>query len=172
MALTRVEKALSGVFPRVEGWFGHSVTPEKPTAPDASILSQPDLDRFNDWLAKRTDGTLVPTDTQNLSIELEAMMLAYESYFKTPAYVAWSTTDMLSREMQWRLWHVDVAEAVDTKATVPPSTVSSGIGSDAPAVDEIVQEPTGLEARGEAVSTGGLSPEIVFGDDGDIVTTG
>jgi hypothetical protein len=130
------------------------------------------LDRFNQWLAKREYGALEPGDLDNMTPELAAVIASYETYFATPQYAAWAATDNISREMQWRLWHVDVAKAVDEKGTVPPITVSSGVGTEAPGVDEIVQEPTSLEPRGEAVSTGTLSPEIVFGDDNDIVTSG
>ena len=168
----RVQTALAAVVPKVANWFNHSVTPDKPLGPSIASLSGPDLDRFNDWVTKREFGALEPGDLDNMTPELSAMVASYETYFSTPEYIAWASTDNISREMQWRLWHVDVADAVDVKGTVPPSTVSDGIGSEAPAVDEIVQAPTGVEARGEMVSTGGKSPEIVFGDDGDIVTTG
>lgn len=169
---SRVTTALVSVLPRVANWFTHSVTPDKPIGPNTASLSPPDLDRFNLWVAKREFGTVEPGDTENMTPELAAVVAGYEQYFGTPEYEAWASTDRISREMQWRLWHVDVATAVDMKGTIPPSSVSDGIGSAAPAVDEILVAPTGLEPRGEMVSTGGGSPEIVFGDDSDIVTTG
>lgn len=163
---------MSAIVPKVAGWFNHSITPEKPLGPNTASLSQPDLDRFNQWLSKREFGALEPGDLENMTPELAAMIASYEDYFTTSQYVAWASTDNISREMQWRLWHVDVATAVDFKATVPPSSVSDGVGTEAPTVDEIFIGETGLESRGEPVSSGGKSPEIVFGDDGDIVTTG
>lgn len=168
----RVDRALAAIVPKVATWFGHSVTPDKPLGPSTASLTAPDLDRFNQWVARREFGSVLPGDLDNMTPELAAVVASYEVYFATPQYAAWAATDNVSREMQWRLWHVDVAEAVDVKGTVPPVTVSSGIGSDAPTVDEITVAPTGPEMRGEMVSSGGKSPEIVFGDDGDIVTTG
>jgi hypothetical protein len=67
---------------------------------------------------------------------------------------------------------VDTALALDAKATVPPSQDSTGEGTDAPTVDEIGELGGGgaVPTPGELVTTGDVvSPETVYGDDGDVV---
>src|SRR5580765_5261575 len=96
----RVQTALSAIVPKVASWFTHSVTPDKPLGPSTASLSAPDLDRFNDWIAKREYGALLPGDLDNMTPELSAVIASYEEYFATPQYVAWAATDNISREMQ------------------------------------------------------------------------
>lgn len=174
MALTRVEKALTGLYPPVANWFVHSQTPSKPVGPDTSTLSASDLDRFNLWMAVMEGTAVDPTggDTSNMTVELQAVIVSYQAFYATPVFRSWAATDAISRLMQWRLMHVDVANAVDAKGTIPPSQAGGGAGTDAPGMGDIVVSPETMESTGEMVSTGGQSPEVVFGDDGDIVTTG
>ena len=174
MALTRIEKALTGIYPPVAPWFVHSETPDKPVGPDTSTLSPADLDRFNLWYSARMSGddSLEGGDMTNMTVELAAMIASYQTHFAGPAHKAWAATDAISRQMQWRLAHVDVGNAVDVKGTMPPSLSSGGIGTAAPGLPDIIVSPETMESTGQMVSTGGKSPEVVFGDDGDIVTTG
>lgn len=171
--MTRTEKALMANLPPAASWFVHSVTPGKPTPPDTSSLTPPDLDRMNQWIAGRENGSVPSGIEQNLTPALVSMIALYEAYYATPAFAAWSSTDNLSRIMQWRLSQVDVAEAVSAKGTLPPSFDPSGAGTAAPGLPEIAfPSPSVSDSSGDVVSTGGKSPQVVFGDDGDTVSTG
>lgn len=171
--MTRTEKALMANLPPTAAWFTHSVTPGRPTPPSISSLSQPDQDRFTLWQAGRENGTQSGELQQNMTPALTAMMASYEAYYATPAFVAWAAADNMSRIMQWRLSLVDIAEAVSAKGTLPPSFDSAGVGTPAPPLSGIAfPSPSMTESSGDVVSTGGKSPQVVFGDDGDTVSTG
>ena len=110
--------------------------------------------------------------TTNMTPDLQSMIASYEAYYATPAYASWKATDSVSREMQWRLSQVDIVEAVNSKATIPPSFAADGIGTAAPGLGDITIAAGLSPNSGDVVATGGKSSEIVFGDDGDIVYTG
>lgn len=171
MALTRIEKAVSIPSVQVPSFFSHAVTPNKPAAPDISTMTAEDQQRFLLWSAQRENGSLMGGEHKNVSPALKSAMDTFEAYLISPAYGAWATVDVASREMQWRLLMVDVGEAVNAKSTIAPSQDALGVGSAAPLVSEIgVLGVNERQLIPEPVTTGGESPELVFGDDGDIVT--
>lgn len=172
MALTRVEKAMS--IPLVSGvpaYFQHSVTPNRPTEPTASLGAE-DSQRYTLWKAARENGTLVGFEEKNVSPALQVAMTNFLMYLASAPYKAWAATDMASRETQWRLMLVDVAEAVNAKATVAISLDSTGAGSPAPTVTEITRLGIPPIQNVPLPVTNGdkKDPQLVFGDDGDIVT--
>lgn len=170
--MTRTEKALMANLPPAAPWFVHSVTPGKPTPPDTSSLTQPDMDRFTLWQSQRENGSTSGDLLENMTPALAAMVANYEAYYAGQSYIAWASADNLSRTMQWRLTHVDIAEAVNTKGTVPPSFSVSG-GTPAPGLPDMIMPSQSIpDSSGDTVSTGGKSPQLVFGDDGDTVTSG
>lgn len=168
--MTRPEKALVGIFPLPPVGWQHSITPAKPAPPDTSSLAIEDLQRLNLWLIARQDGSLHGYETVNMSPPLQAMVTLYETYFNGSDFRAWLFTDNASRSMQWRLHQVDVVESVNLKNTVPPAVDPYGIGTDAPAATEIVNSSPYETVTPEYIVTGGPSPEVVFGDDGLMVT--
>jgi hypothetical protein len=130
------------------------------------------MDRFNLWVAKRADGVLIGNELLNMSPALTAAIAAHETFLATPAMKAYAALDNINREYQWRLMQVDVIEALNTKGTVPPTQDTLGVGTIAPAVVEVGElGAPDAKLAPDYVSTGGLSPQLVFGDDGDIVTT-
>lgn len=168
---TRIEKALSLPQVTVPGWFAHSITPGRPTEPVASLGAE-DLDRYNLWKTQRQSGVFLGWEELNVTPALQAAMDAYNVYLLSPAYQAWAATDLASRQMQWRLMQVDVAEAVNAKATQPITGDPAGIGTPAPSVADVTQQgKPPVTLLPEYVTTGDPNaPELVFGDDGDIVT--
>jgi hypothetical protein len=173
MALTRTEKAISMASPIVPGWFVHSVTPGRPTEPTYGFLGTEDSQRYQLWKVYRENGTNPVGDPKaNASSALITAMNNFESYLATTQYAAWSNADIASRMMQYLLYLVDTCEAVNSFGTVPPSGDSAGIGTSAPGVGDITQAGKAPSATTPVyVTTGDVyAPELVFGDDGDIVT--
>jgi len=172
MSLTRVEKALSIPVEKIPSWFAHSVTPGKPPEPDVSFLSTEDLQRYNLWKTQRENGILIGYEEMNMSSDLQTAMQNYGTYLQSPAYRSWAAVDAASRMMQYRLMLVDVAEAVNGKSTVPPSADPFGTGTPAPSLADIgaIGQPP-IQLVPDYVGSGDpFEPELVFGDDGDIVT--
>jgi hypothetical protein len=172
MPLTRIEKALTMASGPAPKWFQHSPTPNKPAPPSTGTLDAADLQRYQLIIGQRENGVFMGWEVKNMSPALTAVMALFETYVNSAAYQAWSTVDIHSREMQWRLMQVDVAEAVNTKATIPPSQDNVGSGTVAPGVPDIGKLGGDLAPpTPDYVSTGDPNaPELVFGDDGDIVT--
>ena len=171
MALTRVEKALSIPVDKVPGWFAHSVTPNKPVEP-VTALGTEDQQRYDLWKGNASNGVQMGWEESNLSPALLTAMSNFKAYLAGGAYQAWAAVDQLSRQMQYKLFVVDVSEAVNAMATVPISADPSGIGTPAPSINDVTQlgkPPDTLIP--DYVTTGDPNaPELVFGDDGDIVT--
>jgi hypothetical protein len=172
MALTRIEKALTMPLMPAPSWFQHSATPNKPAAPSTAFLDAADSQRYQLIIAQRENGTWLGWEIKNVSPNLQTALANFEAYVATPAYKAWTVTDILSREWQWKLSQVDIAEAVNSKATKPPSLDSLGVGTAAPSVNDVgLLGSTVPPTTPDYVSTGDPNaPELVFGDDGDIVT--
>jgi len=170
--MTRTEKALSMDWATVPGWFVHSVTPGKPTAPPFGILGTEDSQRYQLWTVQRENGHISSDLKANASAALLAAMASFESYLSTTQYQAWSNADLSSRLMQYRLYLVDTCEALNAAGTIPPSADSAGVGTPAPGVNDITQAGQApISTTPVYVTTGDTSaPELVFGDDGDIVT--
>lgn len=172
MALTRVEKALAVAVDKIPNWFVHSITPSKPTFVPSGSLTTEDQQRFDLWKTNRETGVLMGWEEHNVSPDLQAEMDDYKVYLASNAYQAWASTDQLSRQMQYRLFVADVMEAVNAVATVPPSADPLGVGTPAPSINDITElgKPP-VTFTPDYVTTGDPnSPELVFGDDGDIVT--
>lgn len=171
MALTRIEKALSVTVDKIPNWFVHSVTPNKPNPP-ATGLGTEDQQRFDLWKGNRETGVMMGWEEVNVSSALQAAMDNFTAYLVSNAYQAWASTDQISRQIQYKLFMVDVSEAVNALATVPPSADPFGIGTPAPSINDVTQlgkPPVTLTP--DYVTTGDPNaPELVFGDDGDIVT--
>jgi hypothetical protein len=173
MALTRIEKALSmAAVPPVPRYFEHMPTLGKPTPPSTVGLDASDQQRFDMWKVQRESGTLVGSEEKNASPALVSAMQDFEDYLATPIYKNWMVVDSASRTLQWRLMLIDVGEAVNAKSTSGPTSDSAGIGKNA-----INTSDVGLLGGDvspflpEYVTNGDPNnPELVFGDDGDVVT--
>ncbi len=170
--MTRIEKALSLQGVKVPAFFEHIPATGKPAAPIPSGLDAADTQRYQLWVANRENGQELGFERKNATVALQAAMIAFENYLSTAAYKAWAAVDTANREMQWRLMMVDVGEAVNSKVTVPPSQDQTGVGENPIDVSDVGQlggdRPPVIP---DYVSTGDPnSPELVFGDDGDIVT--
>jgi hypothetical protein len=172
MALTRIEKALTIATDSAPKWFVHSPTPNKPTEPDVSSLNDQDADRYALWKAQRESGIAAGFEEKNVSPDLAAAMEDYNEYALSNAFQAWAALDKISRDAQWRLSLVDIMEAVNAKATIPITLDPLGVGTSAPSINdvgELGKPPVTLTP--DYVTTGDPNaPELVFGDDGDIVT--
>jgi hypothetical protein len=183
VATTRLEKALSIPAQRIPTHFEHAVTLDKPSyvmptpagsamARDASItLDDSDMQRFQLWIVARESGILTGTEAVNASPALLDAMADFEDYLNTSTYKNWASVDDISRDAQWRLFAIDVAEAVNAKATTPPSDDPFGQSSN-PIAPSDVGELGGeaAPAPGETVTTGDpVTPDTVYGDDGSVV---
>jgi len=168
---TRVDKAFLMPVQRVPQFFKHAVTLGKPSAPSTSSLGPEDLQRFQLWAVQAENGSLTGNEAVNASPALVAAMAAFSDYLGSPTYHNWAMVDMASREYQYRLFIVDVAEALGAKSTNPPSNSPSGAPSNPISVgdvgtlggDETTTPP-------DYVSSGGTQSELVYGDDQDLVT--
>jgi hypothetical protein len=173
--MTRTEQAVTANYGKTPTWFVHSQTPDKPPLPAGvalATLTGPDYDRFQLYMTAREDGVLASGELANMTPELSSAVAAFEDYLASTDYEAWATLESTTRELQWRLYMTDVINAIDAKATVPPGQDPGGVGTGAPGVPDIgtITPPTIVPISVSVVSTGGPSPQIVFGDDGDIVT--
>jgi hypothetical protein len=173
MALTRIEKALSiAAVPPVPIYFEHMPTLGKPTPPSTAILDVPDQQRFDLWKVQREKGTLIGNESRNASPNLLGAMQDFEDYLNTPAYKNWLVVDAASRNFQWRMMLVDVGEAVNAKATAGPTGSPAGIGVNPINVGDVGTLGGDVSPFLPEYVTNGdpNSPELVFGDDGDVVT--
>jgi hypothetical protein len=162
--MTRIEKALTGVFRSPPKQFVHSETPNKPalsaTARSAvDSLGPEDLFRYNQYTEARESGSVSPGEYSNVSSELAAAMAEFDTYLASPDYVAWGYTDASSRDWQWRFQQVDTAEAVNAMLTKPPSYAEGGDGTPAPGVPDINPvpdpPPDGTGGGGTVTNTAG-----------------
>lgn len=171
MALTRIEKALSLQGIKVPVYFEHNQATGKPSEPVLSLDTE-DTQRFQLWKVNRENGVLAGNELKNISPDLTIAIQNYEDYLESSTYKNWAVIDIANREMQWRFMMVDVGEAVNAKVTIPPSQSPIGSGSNAIGPEDVGQ--FGGEVSPflpEYVSTGDPNaPDLVFGDDGDIVT--
>ena len=175
---TRLEKAATLPSQAVPNSFRHAKTLNKPPPPVPGsgttrtvTLDAADQERYDLWVIARENGTLSGYEQLNCSPALQAAMAEFEAYLTDPAYQNWAAVDEASRAAQWRLFLIDVGEAVNAKGTVPGSDDSTGEGSNPISPGEVGEIGGEVEPiAGELVTTGGDTSELVFGDDGDTVT--
>ena len=175
MATNRTEKALLIPQVRVPDYFRHAVTLNKPIFSVAATqsLDSADLQRFQLWIVNRENGSLTGTEQANASPTLLDAMRQYEDYLNSPDYMNWSAVDNAARETQYRLFIVDIVEAINAKATIPISQDPFGGGANPIAPSDVgILGGTPEVPPTEFVTTGGVISEMVFGDDGDTVTVG
>lgn len=158
--------------------FQHAVTLGKPTPPPTTglaTLDATDQQRFQLWITQIESGVISGGETINASPALQTAMANYKAYMASPAYQNWASVDTASREYQYRLFLVDVTEALNAKATKPISNDPTGVGANPLQVSDVgvLGGPQPPEVAGEQVVSGDpVSPSLVYaGEDGSVVIT-
>ena len=122
--------ATHGTFGVAPSWFRHAIATGKPAEPlFPDTLTTAEQDQVNAWLqyARIGQQAIAPAATLAAAI---AKVDEFKTYFASASYTAWSDSDRLAREMQWR-WYC--ADALHTnEGTTPPSADATGAGTAPP----------------------------------------
>jgi hypothetical protein len=151
--MTRTEKAIAGSFGPVPVEFQHTPANSKPTPPTTSSLTPSEQDRYTLWTQQREKGSIASGTMANVSPALKTAMDAFEAYLSSPSYSQWSFADKGTREFQWRMFNVDVAEANQAAGTTSP-TRNAGFGNNpiSPVIPISPDDPTGGGGGGTVVT--------------------
>lgn len=118
--------AIYGNIPEAPLWYKHAVPADYPAAPDfPDSLNSYEQAEVNAWLEKKKENTDLTTPTLPDAI---AKINEYITFYSQ--LDAWTVSDRLGRETQWRWSWAD--SMLHTEATVAPSSTDDGVSSNPP----------------------------------------